>query len=116
MEKRKHKKNVTDLPGLHGIKTLRSSGKRSIPRGYQGSTFLELYMLAKERDRLEREHLIIEHRQKIIQRRLNEIGRESQQLNEMELSNLFEGGHSIRKSIPTAVGLTKEWHKMALQY
>jgi len=42
---------ASDLPGIHGINTLHSTGKRSIPPTPK-SAFLELYLRQNEKERL----------------------------------------------------------------
>ncbi len=48
-------RDVDSLPGLHAVRTMQSSKKRSIPR-IQSSSYLDLYMLQKEKDRLIKEN------------------------------------------------------------
>ena len=43
-------RDVNSLPGLHKLRTMFSAKKRSIPR-VQSSTYLDLYMLDKEKER-----------------------------------------------------------------
>lgn len=114
---RRSKKGVTDLPGLSAMRTLHSTGRRSIPRGYQSSAYIDLYMLAKEKDRLEKETSIIGRRNSIIERRLKDIGEETARLKEQEVNKLAGEVRSIRKSIPPIERHTpKEWKRMALHY
>ena len=47
-------KGVSEISGLQSIKSMHSGGKRSIPRA-QSSAYLDLYMLRKEKDRLEKD-------------------------------------------------------------
>jgi hypothetical protein len=46
-------RGITELSGLREIRTMTSSKKRSIPR-VQSSAYLDLYMLKKEKDRIEK--------------------------------------------------------------
>lgn len=111
--KRQRKRGVTDIPGMHSMRT---TSRRSIPRAYQSSSFVELYMLTKERERLEKETAIMQRRKGVIERRLGDIGREMQKLKGAEAKKTAEG-RAIRKSIPTLAGHTpKEWRRMALHY
>ena len=115
--KRQNRKNVADVAGVHSMRTLHSTGRRSVPRGYQGSAFIELYMLAKERDRLEKEISVMDRRQKVIVRRLKDIGIETDKLKALEIGRLAEGGRGIRKSLPFLEGhVPKDWKKLALHY
>ena len=115
--KRQNKKNVADVAGVHAMRTLHSTGRRSIPRGHQGSAFIELYMMAKERDRLEKEISVMDRRQRVVSRRLKSIEKETEKLKALETQKLAAGGRGIRKSIPFLEGHTpKEWKKLALHY
>jgi len=115
--RRRNKKGVTDIPGLSAMRTLHSTGRRSIPRGYQSSAYIDLYMLAKEKDRLEKETSIIGRRNRVIERRLKDIEEETARLKEREVNKLAGGASAIRKSIPPVEGRTrKEWNRMSLHY
>ncbi len=115
--RRRSKKGVTDIPGLSAMRTLHSTGRRSIPRGYQSSAYIDLYMLAKEKERLEKETSIIGRRNRIIDRRLKDIEEETAKLKVLEAKKLAQGARAIRKSIPTIEGHTpKEWTRMDLHY
>ena len=48
-------RDVDSLKGLHAVRTMQSSKKRSIPR-IQSSAYLDLFMLQKEKDRLIKEN------------------------------------------------------------
>lgn len=115
---REHRKRgVSDISGLHAMRTLHSTGRRSIPRGYQGSTFIDLYMLSKEKERLGKETSIIGRRNEVVQRRLRDIEQETERLKALEAKKLAEGARAIRKSIPYLEGRTpREWKRMALHY
>lgn len=115
---REHRKRgVSDISGLHAMRTLHSTGRRSIPRGYQSSAFIDLYMMTKEKERLEKETSVIGRRNRVIERRIGEIEKETQKLREMEAGKLAEGARAIRKSIPYLEGhAPREWKRMALRY
>ena len=115
--RRQRKKGVTDIPGLSAMRTLHTTGRRSVPRGYQSSAYIDLYMLAKEKDRLEKETSIIGRRNRIIERRLNDIEKETVRLKTQEVKKLAQGGGAIRKSIPAIEGhAPKGWNRIALHY
>ena len=89
---------------------MHSTGKRSIPR-LESSAYLDLYMLKKEKDRLEKEIYILEKRKKSMQKRLDEI--------DAEMSNLQEAEAARRQT--TSVKefkkpSEKSWKTMALKY
>ncbi len=66
-------KSVTLTKGLRDVRTGISMHSRSAPR-VEGSTYLEVFSLDKERLRLEMELAQLAKRQKSIERRLGEVG------------------------------------------
>jgi len=102
-------KGVTELSGLRDIRTMRSVKNRSIPR-LQSSTYLDLYMLRKEKDRLEKELYILDKRKKGIQKRLDEII--------LEMGKLEKAKAIIRKINTEGFKKLsgKEWKTMSLKY
>ena len=115
--RRSSKKGVTDIPGLSTMRTLHSTGRRSIPRGNQSSAYIDLYMLTKEKERLEKEVSMIGRRNRIIERRLEDIEKETVALKAREAKKLTGGAIAVRKSIPAVEGRTpKDWKRMALHF
>jgi hypothetical protein len=106
LKRRLYKKGVTDISGMHSMRTLQSTGKRSVPRGYQSSAFIDLYMLGKERERLEKEFGVMERRRSVIERRLKDRAKETEKLEAFETKRIAESGGAIRKSIPFMGGRT----------
>ena len=82
-------KSVSEISGLRSIKSMHSSGKRSIPR-VQSSTYLDLYMLRKEKDRLEKEIYILDKRKKDILKKLDEVNKEMNKLQKVEVASAVE--------------------------
>lgn len=82
-------KSVSEISGLRSIKSMHSSGKRSIPR-VQSSTYLDLYMLRKEKDRLEKEIYILDKRKKDILKKLDEVNKEMDKLQKVEVASAVE--------------------------
>lgn len=72
-------KSASDLPGLRNIKSMHTTGQRSIPQSEE-SVYLNLFMLRKEKERLEKEKEIGEKRIKGIDNRLAEIQKEIDRL------------------------------------
>lgn len=72
-------KGVTDAGGLRSIKSMHSTGKRSMPR-VLSSAYLDLYMLRKEKDRLEKEKSVLKRRWNVIQKRLRDIAEQMEML------------------------------------
>ena len=65
-------KSVTEIKSLGDVRTGISAHARSAPRR-KGSTYLEVYLLDKERQRLETELAVLARRQRRIEGRLGEI-------------------------------------------
>lgn len=102
-------RGVTVLSGLREIRSMHSSKKRSIPR-VQSSAYLDLYMLRKEKDRLEKEVFILEKRKKSLQKRLDEIDAEMKKLEEAEPRKSQANPEGFKK--PSG----KDWKTMSLNY
>lgn len=65
-------RSITQLKSLGDIRTTIGTHARSTPR-QQGSTYLEVYLLDKERQRLEAELAMLAKRQRRVEARLGEI-------------------------------------------
>ena len=65
-------KGANELPGLGDIKSIHSGGVRSIPK-VQRSSYLELYMLKREKDRLEKVIFSIDKRRSASIKQLSDI-------------------------------------------
>lgn len=65
-------KSITQTRSLGDMRTSISAHARSAPR-QGGSTYLEVYLLDKEKQRLETELAVLDKRQKRIEGRLGEI-------------------------------------------
>ena len=102
-------KGVTDAGGLRSIKSMHSTGKRSMPR-VLSSAYLDLYMLRKEKDRLEKEKSVLKRRWSAIQKRLRDI---AEQMEMLEKSAKEEG------TLASDRGETEKqskWKTMTLNY
>jgi hypothetical protein len=77
-------RGVMELKGLSETRTLQGSKKRSMPRS-QNTTYLDIFILGKEKDRLEKEMFIIDKRKASMQRRLDEIAVDMKKLEEAEV-------------------------------
>lgn len=102
-------RRMTEIGGLRDIKTLQSSKKRSIPR-VQNPAYLDLYMLYKERDRLEKELYVLDKRKKNIQKRLKEVSSEMDKLEKVEAVKRQANSEGFKK-LPK-----KDWKAMPLKY
>lgn len=104
---------VSDISGLRNIRSMHSTGKRSIPR-VAGTAYLDLYMLQKEKERLEKEDAILEKRKAAIQKRLEDIKKEIEILKALEEKG--KGRQADRKEIVNEESQEKRWKKMSLSY
>jgi len=109
-------KDVNTLPGLHKLRTMFSAKKRSIPR-VQSSTYLDLYMINKEKERLLKESERLGMRDTGIKKRLEEIDLQTNKLQGAEAvgkanTNLSSSGDAFTQKD----GAKKEWKKMTLNY
>lgn len=102
-------KGASEISGLQSIKSMHTAGKRSIPRT-QSSAYLDLYMLRKEKDRLEKEIYILDKRKKNAQKKLGGISKQMDKLQKAET----EGKQTVLQKFKKAPG--KDWKKMSLGY
>lgn len=109
-------RDVNNLPGLHKARTMFSAKKRSRPR-IQSSTYLDLYMLDKEKERLLKESERLSLRDTGIKNRLEEIDLEVNKLQKTEVVNKASTNSSFsERTFTQKDGAKKEWKKMTLNY
>ncbi|MBI4684674.1 MAG: hypothetical protein HY755_05705 [Nitrospirae bacterium] len=72
-------KGMLQIPGIKDIKSTHSVGARSIPK-VQRSSYLELYMRRREKDRLEKEIFALDKRRDTANRQLNSINKQIEKL------------------------------------
>jgi len=110
-------RDVNIIKGIHVLRTMHSTKKRCIPR-IQSSTYLDLYMLNKEKERLLKEGERLAQRNTIIKKRLEEINLEINKLQEAEIIFKDRGGNINRSghTFTERKGIKKEWKKMPLNY
>lgn len=91
-------KGIQQMPCLRDIKGMHSIGARSIPKA-QRSDYLELYMVRKEKDRLEKEIFALDKKRSAALRQLNNINQRIEKLqkeaNEKQKIN-SRGGAPVR--------------------
>ncbi len=96
-------KSMSQLQTVSDIKGMHSIGARSIPKAMR-SSYLELYVLDRERSRLEKEKFSLDKRRKSAQTRLNGIAQRIEKL-QKEISEWERGkehrGISPRKPLTT---------------
>ena len=102
-------KGVSEISGLQSIKSMHSGGKRAIPRT-QSSAYLDLYMLRKEKDRLEKDIYILDKRKKDIQKKLDEVNKQMDKLQK----SAAEGNEKLSQAVKKPS--RKDWKTMALEY
>lgn len=106
-------RGVTDVSGLRDIRSLHTSGRRSIPR-VQSSAYLDLYMLQKAKDRLEKEAALLIKRGQAIEKRLSEIRK---QMDSLQRSAKPQPPIDQRDDSKGPNSLTKrKWKKFAVNY
>lgn len=106
----------SDISGLRNIRSMHSTGKRSLPKN-QSSTYLDLYMLNKEKERLLKEDEKLSMRKDTIRKRLEEMELEMDRLQEAEAIAKATGNISSSGSTSTQKDeVKKDWKKMPLNY
>lgn len=108
-------RGVCDISGLRNIRTICSTGRRSIPR-VASSTYLDLYVLRKAKERLEKEDAILEKRKVGIQKRLEDISKEMEALENNSCQQEKEGGQARYRAVAKEENQEKKWKKMSLSY
>ena len=102
-------KGVSEISGLRSIKSMHSSSKRSIPR-VQSSAYLDLYMLRKEKDRLEKEIYILDKKKGESQKKLDDVNKQMDKLLKTEPERKEKLSQEVEK--PSG----KDWKTMTLKY
>jgi len=72
-------RRIQQVLGVRDIKSIHSVGARSIPK-VQRSSYLELYMLKREKDRLEKEIFALDKRRNSANRQLNSVNKRIEKL------------------------------------
>jgi hypothetical protein len=72
-------KGILQIRSVRNIKSIHSAGARSIPK-VQRSSHLDLYMLGRERDRLEKEIFALDKRRSTAQSKLDLINQRLEKL------------------------------------
>lgn len=72
-------KTMQQLPNLSNIKSVRSVGATSIPKVKRPS-YLELYVLGKEKDRLEEELAVMNKRKNTVKKNLTGVNKQIEKL------------------------------------
>lgn len=99
-----------NIAGMSSIKKMSSISKGPKSKTTEKSEFLELYILGKEKSRLEQECLALDQRRIDLQRRITEINKQTKQLKEQS-----EAKESTKKQAVSESG-EKVWKKMKMSY
>lgn len=105
-------RGVTDISGLRGIRSMHST-RRSIPR-FKKSAFLDLYVLQKEKERLEKEVALLAKRNQGIQKRLGDIQRQMDGLEQSAQSE--RPGNGGEKAAEPNGPTKRKWKAFSLKY
>ena len=106
-------RGVGDIGGLRNIRSMHTSGKRSIPR-VESSAYLDFYMLRKEEERLEKEDAMLQKRKAAIQKRLEDIKKEKEALEGLYKQEKEQ--QAGPKEVTNEEPQEKKWKKMSLSY
>jgi len=109
-------RNKSDIRGLRNIRSMRSTGKNSIPKN-QSSAYLDLYMLNIEKKRLQKEDEGLSIRKDTIRKRLEEIKLQMDRL--QEVKDMVKANRNVGSLGGTFIqkdGVKKDWKKMPLNY
>ncbi len=102
-------KKTSEINRLRDIKTLQSSKRRSIPR-VESSIYLDLYMLRKEKERLEKELFVLNKKRKNIEKRLQAISVEKAELERTEVKKREASCRGLKPASK------KEWRTISIEY
>ncbi len=105
-------KSAMAIRGVRDIRSMQGSGRRAIPRA-QSSAHLDLYVLGKEQERLEKEASLLEKRSRAIQKRLGDIQR---QMGVLEKFAQAEKVASSEEWPEERNGSGKQWKTFPLEY
>lgn len=103
-------KGGMDLSGLREIRTIQSSTRRKPTSRVQNTVYLDLYMLCKEKDRLEKELYLMNKRKESIEKRLRDIYDEMSLLEKREIDKRQVNCQGSKKE------LSKDWKTLSLKY
>ena len=100
-------RGIQQMPGVRDIKSIHSVGARSIPK-VQRSSYLELYMLRREKDGLEKKIFALDKRRNAANRQLNSINN--------RIEKLQKEVHEEQKIKPYRSIPTRPLKTMAISY
>ena len=74
---------MANITGIEEIKSMKTTGSRSMPPN-MSEPYINLYMLSKEKERLEKERIRLDTRIEWVVRRLKEIEKEIERLEKQD--------------------------------
>lgn len=100
------------MGSLSDIKTPQRARVRAMPKG-QGASYLDLYMRAKEKARLEEEKSAVDKRKEQLESNLEDLEQEIETLEKIlpQEDKQIEDKQRVKKQAPQ-----KEWKRMTLEY
>jgi chromosome segregation ATPase len=98
------------IRSLQAIRSMRSTGQRSIPK-VQRSTYLDLYMSTKEKERLEKEISNLDRRKQDLQMKLDNVKSRMDELQKPEAARKERASQESEEH-----SLAKEWKTMSVTY
>ncbi len=104
---------LTDVSGLRDIRSMRTTGQRSMPK-LPGAELIDLYMLRKEKDRLEKEAAVLEKRSQAIQKRLKDVQWQMESLGKADPHTDTRKGEDGRA--PERPATAKKWKTFSMNY
>src|SRR3989338_3319616 len=100
-------KKIRYVPSIRDMKSMHTAGIRSIPKA-QRSSYLDLFILSKERDRLEKESFMVGKRNSSLDKQLAIIDKRMEILKK----EVFQDGKTMVRSFKT----TRPLKKMPIHY
>ena len=97
--------------GMEKVRTMKSQGGRSVPRS-QSNGYLDLYVLHKEKERLDQELAMILKRGETTANRLEEV---RARIEALEKANNNRGHEKISEAAPSRPP-RKDWKVMSVNY
>lgn len=109
-------RNVNGLRGLRELRTMQSLNRSTVPRE-RSSTYLDLYILDRQKERLVKEEERLTARKKTIKKRLEEIDLQLSKVEEARAAEKAEKeGSFSERDVTQTNEVRKEWRKMPLNY
>lgn len=102
-------RGIQQMPCLRNIKSIQSIGARSIPKVQRSTSYLELYMLRRKKDRLEKEIFALDKKRNTANRQMDGISK--------RIERLQKEAHNEDQKIKTCRDIhTRPLKTMAINY